>query len=255
MHVDRFVTNVVNYFKAHGRSMPWRTDTKPYRIFVSEIMLQQTQVSRVMKKFPEFLNAFPDFEQLAKSSLLSVLRVWQGMGYNRRGKYLHEAAKIVMNKYGGVLPDNPIILDTLPGIGEATAGSIACFAFNKPTVFIETNIRRVFIYHFFTDQTDVSDKDILPLLQQCLDLVGKMDDVSYCEWYWALMDYGTYLVANTENPNKRSRHYVAQSKFEGSDRQIRGVLLKRYIGGAQVPLVSERDKALWDQLKREGLVQ
>lgn len=234
--------------------MPWREDTSPYSIFISEVMLQQTQVSRVFRKYPEFLESFPSFSSLAEADLTDVLRAWQGMGYNRRGKYLRDGAKIIVEEHGGILPDNPVILDTLPGIGLATAGSISCFAYNKPTVFIETNIRRSVIFHFFKDQEAVHDSDILPIVQKCLQKIEKTKSISYREWYWALMDYGTYLATYISNPNRQSRHYAIQSKFEGSDRQVRGRLLRGYLSGKMDVELSKREKEIWKKMKVEGLV-
>ena len=188
-------------------------------------MLQQTQVSRVLVKYQEFLNAFPTFLKLSKSTLREVLGVWQGMGYNRRAKYLLESAKIVVKKYAGRLPQEPEYLDSLPGIGCATASSISAFAFNMPTVFIETNIRRVFIHHFFKDRDDIDDAELMPLITKSLDTKNPR------EWYWALMDYGSFLAKTVENPNKKSRHYLKQSAFATSDRRIRGIILKQALTG------------------------
>jgi A/G-specific adenine glycosylase len=211
---------VLSHYEQYGRDMAWRNTTDPYQILVSEIMLQQTQVERVTIKFPEFLRAFPDFASLAAAPLANVLTVWQGLGYNRRAIALQKCAIRVMNEYDGVLPADVDILATFPGIGRATASSIAAFAFNVPVVFIETNIRRVFIHFFFTDTDTVSDAEILPLVEQALYRNNPR------VWYWALMDLGTALKKTVPNPNRRSVHYTQQSPFEGSDRKIRGTLLK-----------------------------
>ncbi len=211
---------ICDYFKSHGRDLAWRRTRDPYRIFVSEIMLQQTQVSRVETKYQEFIAAFPDFETLAAAPLRDVLGVWQGMGYNRRARALKEAAERVVQEFGGHLPGDEAVLATLPGIGKATASSIAAFAFNRPVVFIETNIRRVFIHCFFHDAQRVRDEDILPLVQKTLHPEHPR------EWYWALMDYGTMLKTRVENPNRQSASYKKQTSFEGSDRQLRGKVLR-----------------------------
>ncbi len=212
---------LVNGFYARGkRPMPWRDNANPYWVVVSEVMLQQTQVPRVLEKFPEFILKFPDFFSLSQASLYEVLEAWQGLGYNRRAKYLHNIAGILVEKWGGVLPKDPDVLITFPGIGAATAGSIITFAYNVPVVFIETNIRRVYIHHFFPPGQTVADQDILPLIAMTLDRVNPR------EWYYALMDYGTWLKSRVMNPNRRSKHYHRQSPFEGSDRQIRGQILK-----------------------------
>ncbi|HLL60855.1 MAG TPA: hypothetical protein VK338_04000, partial [Candidatus Nitrosocosmicus sp.] len=212
-----------DYYKKHKRDLPWRNTTDPYKILISEMMLQQTQVTRVITKYKEFLDPFPNFQSLANASLQEILRVWQGMGYNRRAKYIKAISEKVMNEYRGILPNDPNILVTFPGIGKNTAASIVAFSFNKPTVFIETNIRRVYIHYFFKDSDGIEDKDILKLVEKTLDKVNPRD------WYYALMDYGTYLAKTVENPNKKSKHYTIQSKFEGSNRQIRGAILKHLL--------------------------
>ncbi len=207
-------------YKHHGRDLPWRKTTNPYHILVSEVMLQQTQVDRVIEKYTNWIKTFPTFKSLAKAPLKKVLKAWSGLGYNRRGMNLHKAAQEVVRKHKGKLPADPDILVALPGIGPATAASITAFAFNKPVVFIETNIRSVFIYEFFKNKKTVSDADLLPLVEQTVDTNNA------CKWYNALMDYGTVLKQKHGNPNKRSKQYAKQSKFEGSNRQVRGAILK-----------------------------
>ena len=215
-----FQQMVLSYYNNYGREMAWRDTTDPYLILVSEIMLQQTQVERVKIKFPEFIEAFPDFASLAVAPLDNVLSVWQGMGYNRRAIALQKCAIRVMNEYDGILPADVDILATFPGIGRATASSIAAFAFNLPVVFIETNIRRVFIHFFFTGNETVSDAEIIPVVTRAL--YKKNPRI----WYWALMDLGSALKKRVPNPNRRSAHYTRQPPFEGSDRKIRGAILK-----------------------------
>jgi A/G-specific adenine glycosylase len=208
------------FYHAHARPMAWRETRDPYAILVSEVMLQQTQVNRVKEKYPDFIGTFPTFETLAAAPLSAVLDQWQGLGYNRRAVALHRAAGIVVADWGGHLKEDPADLVTLPGIGKATAASIAAFAFNRPTVFIETNIRRVFIHCFCADRDGVTDGEILPLVEQTLDRENSR------EWYYALMDFGTFIAANHPNPNRKSAHYSKQSRFEGSDRQVRGRILR-----------------------------
>jgi A/G-specific adenine glycosylase len=215
-----FQQMVLSYYNNYGREMAWRDTTDPYLILVSEIMLQQTQVERVKIKFPEFIKAFPDFASLAVAPLDNVLSVWQGMGYNRRAIAIQKCATRVINEYIGILPADVDLLATFPGIGRATASSIAAFAFNLPVVFIETNIRRVFIHFFFSGTDTVSDPDLLLIVEKSL----------YKEnprvWYWALMDLGSALKKTVPNPNRRSVHYSKQSPFEGSDREIRGTIIR-----------------------------
>jgi A/G-specific adenine glycosylase len=193
-------------------------------------MLQQTQTARVETKYEQFIAAFPTFECLAHASLRDVLSAWQGLGYYRRARYLHQIAQKVVSEHGGMLPDDPKILQTFPGLGAATAASICAFAFNKPTVFIETNIRTVFIHSFFQHKSSVSDKELMPFIAESLDHDNPR------EWYYALMDYGVLLKSQHINPSRKSAHYTKQSKFEGSDRQIRAAILKMITntGGAML---------------------
>ena len=215
-----FQDRVYAYYHAQARMFPWRQTHDPYHILVSEFMLQQTQVQRVLLKYPPFLAAFPTFEALARSGLKEVLANWQGLGYNRRALALKTAAEIVVQAYAGELPHNPEELMRLPGIGRSTAGAVLAFAFQIPVPFIETNIRRVFIHGFFSGQEQISDARIMPLLEATLDRANPR------EWYYALMDYGTMLKERYVNPNRRSAHYQRQAPFEGSRRQIRGRILK-----------------------------
>ena len=208
------------YYKKFGRAFSWRQTTDPYHILVSEIMLQQTQTHRVEEKYQRFIKELPDFQALADAPQKEVLRLWQGLGYNRRAIALQKSAQKVVNKFDGILPNDPEVLIDFPGIGPATASSICAFAFNKPTVFIETNIRAVFIHHFFHDQEQVHDKQIMPVIAQTVDQENAR------QWYYALMDYGVMLKKTFKNPSRKSKHHTRQSKFEGSDRQIRGAILK-----------------------------
>lgn len=185
-------------------------------------MLQQTQVSRVQEKFALFTARFPGWQDLADATPAQVLAQWQGLGYNRRGLFLHRAARIVVDQYNGRLSDDPEQVDTLPGIGPATASAIVTYAFNRPTVFIETNIRRVFLHHCFPQEESVPDSQLEPLVEMAVSRHHHQPR----DWYYALMDYGSYLAKQIPNPNRRSKHYARQSRFEGSDRQIRGQILR-----------------------------
>jgi A/G-specific adenine glycosylase len=217
--MEAFRKLIYDYFALHGRALPWRATSDPYCIFVSEIMLQQTQVDRVVAKYAPFIRAFPDFRTLAAASLRDVLAVWQGLGYNRRALALTRAAQRVVDECGAVLPSDPGALATLPGIGKTTACSIAAFAFNMPVVFVETNIRTVFIHFFFNGRDKVSDAEILPLADKALDRHAP------ARWYSALMDYGTMLKKAGRKDHRRSTAYKRQSPFYGSDRQLRGRIL------------------------------
>jgi len=203
-------------------------------------MLQQTQVERVIEKYQRFISAFPDFSSLSQASLHDVLSVWQGLGYNRRAIALKQIAHEVITKYDGILPSSADILIQLPGIGKATASAIAAFAFNQPVVFIETNIRRVFIHFFFQDRDNVKDSELLPLIEKALDQDNPR------QWYYALMDYGVMLKKEVGNPNRKSFHYQRQAPFQGSRRQLRGLVLKVVL---QAPKITE--SALIRKLKKE----
>ena len=249
---------IYEYYRRHRRMLPWRQTPNPYHILVSEIMLQQTQVERVIPKYELFIREFPDFCSLANAPLRKILRVWQGLGYNRRAMALKEIAGIVVNRFDGELPSDIDVLMSFPGIGRATASEIAAFAFERPCVFIETNIRRVFIHFFFHDEDKVRDADILPLVQETLDAGNTR------EWYYALMDYGAMLKKKHPNPNRRSAHYQKQSPFEGSDRQIRGMILKVLVARSSVSepeLIRELDTSPENarrniaRLQEEGFVK
>ncbi len=218
-----FQQHVMAFYDAKGRhDMEWRHTNDPYKIVVSEIMLQQTQVPRVAVIYPKFIERFPDFAALAAAEQTEVLAAWQGMGYNRRALNLQKLAGVIVNEYNGTVPEDPLVMKNLPGIGPASSCSIVAFAFNRPVVFIETNIRRMFIHYFFEDDNIVDDSELLPLVAATLPENSR-------EWYWALMDLGTALKSSVKNPNQRSRHYTKQKTFEGSDRKIRGSVLKKML--------------------------
>jgi A/G-specific adenine glycosylase len=215
-----FRDEVYRHYRAHCRRLAWRDTRDPYRILVSEFMLQQTQVERVKGAYHEFLAAFPGFSSLAEASLADVLVVWQGLGYNRRAMALLETARAVVKTHGGALPTSEEELLALPGIGKATAGALTAFAFDHPAVFLETNIRRVYLHFFFPRREAVKDGEILPLVEKTVDRSRPR------RWYYALMDYGAMLKKSVPNPNRRSAHYQRQSPFEGSDRQVRSRVLR-----------------------------
>jgi A/G-specific adenine glycosylase len=219
--IRSFRKTIRDHYRRHGRhDLPWRHTSDPYRILVSEVMLQQTQVPRVVEKYASFVERFPDFGSLARAPLRSVLRAWSGLGYNRRARYLREAAQVVVAKHGGRLPASIEELTALPGVGPATARSVAAFAFSRAHPFIETNIRAVYIHFFFAGRSRVADADIMPLVEQTLDSRNPR------VWYNALMDYGVMLKRDHGNPAVRSAHHAVQPRFEGSNRQARGLIVK-----------------------------
>lgn len=213
---------IQDFYSIKRRSFPWRDQVSDYGVFVSEVMLQQTQAPRVIEKYISFLQRFPNFESLASASVKEVLELWQGLGYNRRALALHEASREIVHSHKGTLPRTLPELDKLPGIGPASACSISAFAFNAPVVFIETNIRSVFLHVFFQNQINISDQQLLPLVEATLDRNNSR------EWYSALMDYGAFLKKQA-NPNLASKHYTKQSSFKGSRRELRGNLLRKLL--------------------------
>jgi len=257
VNIKSFQETVWQFYILNKRLFSWRNNFDPYRIVVSEIMLQQTQTFRVEQKFSEFISVFPDFATLAQAEFKDVLTVWQGLGYNRRAQALHKIAQKVMSEFDGQLPTDPEILVTLQGIGPNTAGSICAFAFNMPTVFIETNIRAVFLHKFFQDREAVHDQEIIPLIEQVLDKKNPR------EWYYALMDYGVMLKKLHNNPARKSKHHTVQSKFEGSNRQIRSMILKLLLKKESMTLKQffaainrdpERIEKIIDNMCKEGLL-
>jgi A/G-specific adenine glycosylase len=211
---------ILSWYRVNGRRLPWRETSDPYAILISEIMLQQTQADRVIGKYTGFLQLFPDFTTLAHAALRDVLSSWQGLGYNRRAIAVKKCAETVVDIHGGNLPSSVEALQNLSGIGPYTARAIAAFAFNMPTVFIETNIRTVFIHHFFGDREGIKDAELLPLVAETLVTDNPRG------WYNALMDYGAMLKRSHENPGRRSSHHLLQAPFRGSNRELRSRILK-----------------------------
>jgi A/G-specific adenine glycosylase len=238
------------------RAMPWREDTRAYYILVSELMLQQTQVERVISKFLTFVERFPDEKSLANASLGEVLSLWNGLGYNRRAKFLHEATKMIVTEFGGVFPLTIESLQRLPGVGRNTAGAIMNYAFDKPVVFVETNVRSVYFEHFFQNGEIVTDKELANLVESTLDKTNPR------EFYWALMDYGAWLKKNGAARLQQSKHYKKQSPLRGSVREVRGKII-RLLTEKDVPFFDMKvkfqdddrfDSAL-DGLIKDGLIQ
>lgn len=218
---QQFVDTIWEYYTHAGRhDLPWRRTHNPYHILVSELMLQQTQVSRVIPKYEAFIKRWPTIQKLATAQQSAVLGAWQGLGYNRRAKFLLQCAQTITAAHAGVFPATRKELEGLPGVGPYTAGALLAFAYNTPVFLIETNVRRVYLHHFFPDQENVPDTAIYPYLEKTLPKQRTR------EWYSALMDYGTHLKQTLKNPNQRSKHYSKQSTFKGSNREIRGAILK-----------------------------
>jgi A/G-specific adenine glycosylase len=255
--VRAFREKVYGHYLTSGRDLPWRKTRNPYRVLVSEVMLQQTQVERVIGKYREFVTAFPGFAALAKAPLPKLLSLWSGLGYNRRALALKALAQKVVEEHKSRLPFDHEQLLALPGVGKYTAGAVMAFAFNKPVVFIDTNIRRVYIHEFFRDQEGVHDDELIPLVERTLDTEDPR------KWYNALMDYGTMLKQKHANPNRRSAHYSRQASFENSNRQVRGKILKVLVAESRltalqivkkVDMDAERVKDNLGKMEKEGFI-
>ena len=255
--INRFRRTIYSYYRKNRRDFPWRQTSDPYHILVSEIMLQQTQTSRVQGKFEEFIREFPDFESLAESPMRKILQCWQGLGYNRRALALHKTAQIVIKDFNGMLPHSTDALEKLPGIGTYTASAIIALAYNHPSAFIETNIRAVYLHFFFSGQNSVPDRKIMDIVKQTVDVSHPR------EWYYALFDYGAMLKQKVNLSNK-SAHYRKQSPFKGSNREVRSKIIKLLLSH---PFLSEREiienlnlspghiKEILTGLQKEGFIK
>ena len=261
--IQAFQDTVRAFYRENRRDFAWRGISDPYAVLVSEMMLQQTQTLRVVPKYQEWMQAFPTAPALAAAPLSQVLSHWVGLGYNRRALFLQKACQAVCDRYAGVFPRTQEELLSLPGIGPYTAGAVCTFAYNQPNVFIETNIRSVFIHTFFSQrlieepEVKIDDKELYPLVEQTLDRANPR------EWYYALMDYGADLKKKVTNPSRKSRQYAKQSPFEGSLRQARGAVLrclsqKSQASLAQIALYEkvdlERIEKAAEKLVAEGLL-
>lgn len=252
-----FRSAVLDQYRRTGRVFPWRETADPWAILVSEIMLQQTQTERVVPYWRRWMELWPTPAALAAAPLDQVLREWSGLGYNRRARFLRDAAAVIRDRYEGSVPSDPEALDALPGIGPYTARAVVAFAFCRPEVFIETNIRAVYLHFFFPHEDKVPDSRLLPVIEETLDRGDPRT------WYWALMDYGAALKRVTVNPSRRSAHHVRQSRFEGSLRQARGAVLRSLAAdgaaslcelAGRTDIADERLSVALSALSKEGLV-
>lgn len=216
-----FVALVEREGASHYRDLPWRNIDDAYAVLVSEVMLQQTQVKRVLAHWGRFMADFPTLDALASASSADVLERWQGLGYNRRALGLWRCAGECSARNAGKLPETADELIALPGIGQATAAGVISFARNRPSVYLETNVRTVFLHHLFADAQSVDDRELAPLVAAtCLA------SESPRSWYYALLDFGAHIKSQVKNPSRRSAHYARQSAFEGSRRQKRAELVR-----------------------------
>ncbi len=266
--IEDFLISLRRFYEESGRhDMLWRQPESdgsldPYKILVSELMLQQTQVVRVAPKFVAFTERFPTVQAMAAASLGDVLGLWSGLGYNRRAKFLWQAAAAITTDFDGHFPTTTEELQKLPGVGPNTAGAIIAYAYNQPAVYLETNIRTVLIHHFFKDELAIADKALRAILRQIVEQLRPNDSqMSPREFYWAMMDYGAHLKQTVGNLNRASSSFVKQSTFHGSRRQVRGQVIRllterKYdIDELVKTLSDERAVSVIDDLVSEGLLQ
>jgi len=249
---------ILGFYRKYARDLPWRKTRSPYNILVSEVMLQQTQAERVIPKYRAFIDRFPDSAALARARMQDILKLWQGLGYNRRAVALKESARQIVRRHAGSVPATYDELLELPGVGPYTAAAVCVFAYNQPRIFIETNIRTVYIHSFFAQADSVTDEQILPYVAATLYRRSPRT------WYNALMDYGVLLKKLYGNPGRKSAHYTRQSPFSGSNRQIRGLIIRVLIDEgpcseaelvARVGTQPGRARPILRQLQSEGLVR
>ena len=227
----------------HYRSLPWRGVDDPYGVLVSEVMLQQTQVKRVLRYWERWMALFPTVDALASADAATVLEQWQGLGYNRRALALKRACEACASERGGRLPETLEDLLALPGIGPATAGGVMAFAYDKPCVYLETNVRSVFLHELFPAAEGVPDAALVPYVRDACPESGVRT------WYYALLDYGAHLKAQVANPSRRSAHYTRQSAFAGSHREKRSFVLRQVLASPE-GVAAEEVHALLDAYER-----
>jgi len=251
--IAAFRRRILNHYRRHGRDLPFRRTRDPYKITLAEIMLQQTQVERVVPKYESWIARWPTWQALAEASTRELLAAWSGLGYNRRALFLGKMADVIVEQFDGRLPEEPAALKRLPGIGHYTANAIAIFAFNQPLITIDTNIRRVFLLEFdLPDET--SRAEIEKLAWRALPKQRSR------EWHNALMDYSRLAL---RTPERKVKPLTRQGRLEGSRRQIRGEIIRRLTRQQRVSLaVIARDldrsiddvRSAAESLAAEGMV-
>ena len=268
------VSRVIQWFQQNARPLPWREpEVSAWGILVSEFMLQQTQVDRVIPKWQDWMRRWPSPSSLATAPVADVLRAWQGLGYPRRAMRLHASALAIVSDWGGEVPADESSLLALPGVGQYTAAAIACFAFGRPSVVLDTKIRRV-IARAWEGQAAVASHLTNAERERAQTLVAQGDGA---RWSAAVMELGAvvctarapsceqcplasscaWLAAGRPQNGPQSRK---QPTFEGSDRQARGALLKAVSAGASIrsmeavwPDAEQRERAL-SSLMADGLI-
>ncbi|MFW9929475.1 MAG: Fe-S cluster assembly protein HesB [Candidatus Thorarchaeota archaeon] len=249
--ISTFQNKIFSWWRNNKRSFPWRETTDPYKIMISEIMLQQTQTTRVIEKYLAFIQKFPTFDSLASAPPADVLSLWSGLGYNRRALWLQQASQKIISL--GYFPRTPENLRKLKGIGSYTSRSILIFAFNFDIATVDTNIRRIFINENFATES-TSEKEMLMIAYKLLPK-GKARD-----WHNALMDYGSLVMTSTRTGIKSKNK---QPTFIGSSREYRGKVIKHLneIGKASLEelfgisnLERESTEKIIKSLIKDGLI-
>lgn len=196
---NHFSQELLSWYTINKRDLPWRKENiDPYHVVISEIMLQQTQVPRVIEKFKEFIALFPTIQDLAGASSAKVIKAWQGLGYNRRALLLQRFAQEVVKKYEGVIPHVPEALCKLPGVGSYTAGAIASFAFNRSEPAIDVNVRRIFM-RFFDGKDQGLPMDADKERKLYARIKKSIPEGRSKDFHNALMDFGSFVCLR-ENP-------------------------------------------------------
>jgi A/G-specific adenine glycosylase len=217
--INQVQEEILSFYFKNKRDLPWRKTQDPYKILLSEFMLQQTQVNRVIEYYNKWIERWPTIKDLSLASFQDVLSEWMGLGYNRRAPYLHNTSKIIVNNYNCGVLSAMQEYKKLPGIGKYTARAVRIFARNEDIATVDTNIRRILI-HMFDLSRDISDNTLFEIAEACVP-----KNMS-CIWHNALMDYGAlYLTSRKTGIKPKSK----QSIFEGSNRQIRGKILRLLI--------------------------
>ncbi len=222
--IEEFQNKIFTWYKSNKRDLPWRKTSDPYAILVSEMMSQQTQLSRVIPKYLEWMQQLPTLESLSTASTDQVLRFWSGLGYNRRAIYLKNISQLVVSDYNGQFPKEYDNLITLPGIGKYTASAISCFAFNQQIVVIDTNVRKTILLTFFpyNEHHLVNDKEISHVAN--LLLPKRKAKI----WNQALMDYAAIQLKGRKVPLKKQPQFIYSSRY------YRGMIIKLLLQKKQI---------------------
>jgi A/G-specific adenine glycosylase len=246
---ELFINKVLLYYKKMGRhDLPWRKGITSYKILISEIMLQQTQVARVLVKYKEWMKKYPTLSSLSCANLTDILKLWQGLGYQRRAKALFEISKGFKK-----IPKSYEELLKLPGIGPYTASAICAFAYNTfPPHLVETNIRTVLIEEFHAKENKIKDEALYMDLKR-LEKNKKVQALGARDWYYALMDYGAYLKTQKVSHNTMSSQYAKQTPYKGSLRELRAKTLFAIAHRESLP-IDGRLEVVTNQLLTEGYI-